>query len=35
MPAAEWKRLSRGAIARANELSWNRLTENITRRMNQ
>lgn len=29
MPAAEWKRLSVGAIARANELSWNRLTEDI------
>lgn len=29
MPAAEWKRLSIGAIARANELSWDSLTDDI------
>jgi hypothetical protein len=29
MPAAELKRLSIGAIARANELSWTRLTEAV------
>jgi glycosyltransferase involved in cell wall biosynthesis len=29
MPAAEWERLSTGAVARANELSWARLTEDI------
>jgi glycosyltransferase involved in cell wall biosynthesis len=29
LPAAEWMRLSMGAIARANELSWARLTEDI------
>jgi glycosyltransferase involved in cell wall biosynthesis len=29
MPAVEWKRLSIGAIARANELSWDSLTDDI------
>ena len=32
MPAAELQRLSAGAIARANELSWPRLTESIVGR---
>jgi glycosyltransferase involved in cell wall biosynthesis len=32
MPAAEWQRLSAGAIARANELSWARLTDSIVGR---
>jgi glycosyltransferase involved in cell wall biosynthesis len=29
MPTAEWKRLSVGAIARANELSWDKLTDDL------
>jgi glycosyltransferase involved in cell wall biosynthesis len=29
MPAAEWARLSSGAIVRANEFTWSRLTERI------
>jgi glycosyltransferase involved in cell wall biosynthesis len=29
MPAAEWESLSMGAVTRANELSWARLTEDI------
>jgi glycosyltransferase involved in cell wall biosynthesis len=29
MPAAQWERLSRAAVARADELSWARLTERI------
>lgn len=30
MPAAEWERLSKDAVARANELSWAKLTEDIS-----
>jgi len=35
MPVAEWGRLSIGAVARANELSWDRLTDNIVRQKTQ
>jgi glycosyltransferase involved in cell wall biosynthesis len=31
MPVDAWKRLSMGAIARANELSWDRLTKHIAK----
>jgi glycosyltransferase involved in cell wall biosynthesis len=31
MSAAEWKCLSRGAMARADELSWDRLTKHIAK----